>query len=436
MIKIRYLFTILVIALWGGGVLYAADKELVSILVDKGYLSKEEANKIMSDVSHGQIIKTKSKLVKKLTFSGRVHGQWDYLSAEIDGKNDPITENSFIMRRLYLGAKADLGQGWEGVISASFGDDTNRLDKGYLAKKLSDEFKAYVGYLKAPFGIEETTSSSKIKSVERSALNRFFIEDLNFGARVTGVQLHGSIAGLKGALAVTNIRQNNFDDGSDEGDSENNLAYWGRLNHTLSLNAEESAELMLGGDIAFLPTNAAQQYDKDLSTRDALLYTLYGKLSVDDFLSVGNASILLQFMGANVDDASADGTIPNAENASPMGFNIMPSIFLTDDLEFVLSYSFIDSDGLGVDPTDVTRRVNSIKDTNDEKLHWDEYQEFYVGINYFIRGIRGNDLKLSVGYVYAKGEDIFKNGGHGTAVADEDNEFTSNGFRARLQLLF
>lgn len=435
MMKIRHLFTILVIALWGSGMLYAADKELVSILVDKGYLSKEEAHKIMSDVSHGPIIKTKGKLVKKLTFSGRVHGQWDYLSAHVDKQDDPTTENSFIMRRLYLGAKADLGQGWEGVINASFGDDTNRLDKGYLAKKLSDELKVYVGYLKAPFGIEETTSSSKIKSVERSALSRFFIEDLNFGARVTGVQLHGSMAGLKGALAVTNIRQGNFDQGSDaeKADSENSLAYWGRLNHTLALNTEDSVELMFGGDIAFLPTNATQQYDDSLSSSDALLYTLYGKFSVDDFLSVGDASILLQFMGANVDDASADGALANAEDASPMGFSIMPSIFLTNDLELVLSYSFLDSDGIGVDPSDATRRVNTIKGTNKEKLHWDEYQEFYVGINYFIRG---NDLKLSAGYVYAKGEDIFKDGGHGMAIQDDDNEFTANGFRARLQLLF
>lgn len=426
MMKIRHLFTILVIALWGSGMLYAADKELVSILVDKGYLSKEEAHKIMSDVSHGPIIKTKGKFVKKLTFSGRVHGQWDYLSADVDKQDDPTTENSFIMRRLYLGAKADLGQGWEGVVNASFGDDTNRLDKGYLAKKLSDELKVYVGYLKAPFGIEETTSSSKIKSVERSALSRFFIEDLNFGACVTGVQLHGSMAGLKGVLAVTNIRQGNFDQGSDEGDSENNLAYWGRLNHTLALNTEDSVELMLGGDIAFLPTNAAQQYDDSLSSRDALLYTLYGKFSVDDFLSLGDASILLQFMGANVDDASADGALANAEDASPMGFSIIPSIFLTNDLELVLSYSFLDSDGIGVDPSDATRRVN------DNGRNWDEYQEFYVGINYFIRG---NDLKLSAGYVYAKGEDILT-GDHGTAVVVDDNEFTVNGFRARLQLLF
>jgi phosphate-selective porin len=424
MIKIKYILTILLTALLGGGVLYAADKELVDILVNKGYLSKEEAHKIMSDVSHGPIIKTKGKLVKKLTFSGRVHGQWDYLSADIDGQedgqDDPSTENSFIMRRLYFGVKADLGEGWEGVVNASFGDDTNRLDKGYLAKKLSDDFKVYAGYLKAPFGIEETTSSSKIKSVERSALNRFFIEDLNFGARVTGVQLHGSMSGLKGVLAVTNIRQGNFDNGSDSKNDdgvkskESSFAYWGRLNHTLFLNTEESAKLMLGGDVAFLPTDAALQYDRELKNRDALVYTVYGKLSVDDFLSIGDASILLQLMGADVEDKS------------PIGFNIMPSIFLTNDFELVLSYSFLDSDGMGIDPSDATRHVN------DNGGYWDEYNEFYVGINYFISG---NDLKFSAGYVYAKGAD-FLTGDHGTEVADEDNAFTSNGFRARLQLLF
>lgn len=443
MTKIKHLLTILVIALWGSGAVYATDKELVNILVDKGFLTQDEASKIMSDVSHGPIIKTKGKLVEKLTFNGRVHGQWDYLSADIDNQNNPSTENSFIMRRLYLGAKADLGEGWQAVINASFGDDNNRLDKGYISKKLNDELKLYVGYLKAPFGIEETTSSTKIKSVERTALNRTFIEDFNWGARVTGLQLHGSMAGFKGAVAVTNIRQNNFDDGSDDGDSENSPAYWGRLNYTLPLDSDESAILMFGGDVGFLPNNAAQQYASNdlhansLKNRDAFLYTLYGKLSVEDFISVGDAEMLVQLMGADLEDAAAEGTTPNADDASPIGFSIIPSIFLAEDLELVLSYSFIDSDGVGVDPGDATRRVN------DNSRHWDEYQEFYIGFNYYIRG---NDLKLSFGYVYAEGSDILSEFdldgdgdndiSRGTAVADEDDEFTANGFRARLQLLF
>jgi hypothetical protein len=39
-----------------------------------------------------------------------------------------------------------------------------------------------VGYQKVPFGFQETTSSSKIKTIERSATNRFFADDIDFAA--------------------------------------------------------------------------------------------------------------------------------------------------------------------------------------------------------------------------------------------------------------
>ena len=144
------------------------------------------------------------------------------------------------MRRLQLGATADLGNGWEGVLVADFSADTD-IDKAYISKELYDGASTlYVGYLKAPFGIEETSSSTTAKTIERSAANNYFIKDLNWGARVVGAQLKGSMDPLSYHFAVTNIDQGDINEGSDSGSNNetNSPAFWGRLGLDLPTNGD------------------------------------------------------------------------------------------------------------------------------------------------------------------------------------------------------
>ena len=53
-------------------------------------------------------------------------------------------------------------------------------------------FRIDIGQKKVPFGVEETTSSSKLKAIERSAVNRQFAEQLKFNARHTGIFAKGT----------------------------------------------------------------------------------------------------------------------------------------------------------------------------------------------------------------------------------------------------
>jgi phosphate-selective porin len=389
---------------------YAEEEKtcLVDLLVEKEVITKDEVERL----SLKPVIPT-GNLTEKIKISGRIHAQWDYLSS------DSASESSLLLRRVLLGVSADLGKGWEGVIIADFAGNDNHLDTAYISKKLSDSTTAYVGLMTAPYGVEETTSAAKIKRIERSALNRFFVDDLNWGGGVTGLQLEGEIGGFNYVGAITNIRQSNVNEGSTDA-NENSYAYWGRIGYTIPL---ENGEFKLGADLAFLPDDAVAQYNSDLTpgSRDALAYNLYSQTKIGGF------SLLAQLMSASIDNASANSAgTNNANDANPWGINIMPSYQLSDKLEAVISYSVIDSDGVGVDPSDATRSAN------DGGRHWDKYQELYLGGNYYIRG---NDLKLSFGYVYGKGKDIL-DGDHGTAKSTTNADIQVDGVRARLQLLF
>ena len=58
---------------------------------------------------------------------------------------------------------------------------------------------------KVPFEYEETSSSSKLPTIERSAVNRFFADDIDFASRHAGLHAKGKLGGgFSYAAAVVN----------------------------------------------------------------------------------------------------------------------------------------------------------------------------------------------------------------------------------------
>ena len=172
-----------------------------------------------------------------------------------------------------------------------------------------------------------------------------------------------------------------------------------------------------------LKDEAVAQYDSSVTNRgkDAVLYSVYGQMATE------NTSLLLQALAADVNDASVNSAgTANGDDARPLALNVTPSLMLTETLEGVFSFSYIDSDGIGVNPSEVTRRANLA--TNN---YWDKYKEFYIGLNYYIQG---DDIKLMVGYLNANGEDTL--GVRGGRAIPNDQDIEIQGFRARLQVLF
>ena len=145
-------------------------------------------------------VKPKSKKITELKYSGRIQGQWDGL--ESDGTTED--RNHFYFRRLFLGGHAKMGENWGGdIVVIDFacfpqyrrgrqsGSSIYREGppSGINQKKVTDSMS---GQKKVPFGLEETTSSAKMKTIERSAVNRQFAETLKFNARHTGLFASGS----------------------------------------------------------------------------------------------------------------------------------------------------------------------------------------------------------------------------------------------------
>ena len=195
-------------------------------------------------------VSPKSKKVTDLKFSGRIQGQWDGIGSDNNSEND---RNHFYFRRLFLGGHAKMGNNWGGDLVLDFAASPNNEGDGKADQvfiegasiwyKSDDGYRLDIGQKKVPFGLEEVTSSAKMKTIERSAVNRQFAETLKFNARFTGLFGSGKLAdtGLSYDLAVVNSGQNHNSKDSALNDGlygydNNELSYYGRLSYEGDIN--------------------------------------------------------------------------------------------------------------------------------------------------------------------------------------------------------
>lgn len=332
----------------------------------------------------------KGKSTEKIRFNGRIHAQFDNLSTDDSGAADPATKNNFLVRRAYFGIKGTLVNGVTGEINGNFASGTGELDKALITIKPMDDTKVSFGYDKIPVGYEETTSSSKIKTVERSIVTRYFTEQYDLGARMEGAFIEGKAAGFYYEGAITNGVQ-----GSQDGktaDTNNQLALSGRVG-------------LKGKSDSFKYNVGAYGVNFGDETKAATEGTLvYGAFADLDF---GIVNLQGEVISGDFDNGATD--------SSPLGFHIIPTISLNDSFDVVLRYASIDGDGAKVDISDTFRRA-----ADGAAGKYEEAQSYYIGGNWYIDG---NNLKLTFGYEMADYED---------AAGDSD----VSGFRARLQILF
>lgn len=291
----------------------------------------------------------------------------------------------------------------------------------------------HFGFMKVPFGFEETTSSSKLKTVERSTMNRFFINQLGYGARHTGIYLNGDFGemedildGVYYALAITGTSQGHVDGPS------NSPASWGRLGFTSSY---EAVDFNVGFNMGYIPCNRCGGVaGKDINlgnytnipenrkTSD-YVYGLYANVNWEGF------SLMSEFMAASLTSGSLAGG-----HASPVGFTLMPSYRFDaedfGDFEIVGSYSYLSSNGFGIDPLAVM--PGSALSVSSPKAieRFAKMDSFYLGGTWFIVG---NDVTLTSGFEYTRLDDQLRGDNKGPKAPKRNNTF---GFRTRLQLLF
>ena len=348
---------------------------LSSILLFTGGLFADEAF----------AVKAKGKETIELRFNGRMQAQYDSLTM-----NDLAQTNHFYFRRLFLGAKAKLSNGIyaESVFdfaSDGYGDEPRvAFDKAIIGYKFSNGVTGVLGFQKVPFGFEETTSSSKLQTIERSAINRFFADDIDFSSRHMGLHAKGKLEnGLSYAWSVVNSAQG---EGSRLGGSSNfsnDLAAFARLQW-------KQDDVIIGVDYGDQTENL--ELDADVNA-----YTTYINLKS------GNLNLLGEYFSGDL----------GAGNDTE-GYALRASI-RNGKWEPVIRFSSVESDWK-IDSDELIRRAPEGGDLSGTGC---ELDSTYVGLNYYY----SKAVTFMAGYEDAES-------------TDGSSTFAMDGLRARVQVLW
>ena len=378
-------------------------KAIIDALVNKGIITSEEAKEIQAEAKKASpVVATTGKSVSKLSLGARVQMQYAGLGTDIDGTaNDPASTNHFFLRRVYLVTKASLGPDWS--MNITFDPSESLFDAAMVSYK-KDDFKVDFGLRKAPLGYEELTSSGSLKAIERTGVTRYFVEPENgrrlgaSGYRV-GVFASGKSGNFVYGAAITNPER--VSKSTSNGNAGNNKqAYWV---HGGFKGKNDSGSYAFGAAAGMLPN----QGGKTVGTgNDLTIFSIYGDVTMGNFQLVG------EYLTADV-DRGASAT----QDATPTGYWIQGSYKFNKAFEGVARFSYLDSDGRGVNIGDGVRSAPS------GGTH-DKLTEYFIGGNWYIIG---NNLKFQAGYVYGETEDTVAGGAAGA---------TASGIRSQMQLTF
>ena len=368
---------------------YAVSNDaLLDLLVEKGVLTDTEATSVAAELKEenkGVSFSSKGKETVKLRFNGRLQFQYDALDAENEVGDKPST-NHFYFRRLRFGAKATHENGLYAETVFDFAGDDLSINKALAGYEYSDALNASFGYNKVPFGFQETTSSSKIKTIERSAANRFFADDIDFSGKHAGLFAKGDLGGgLSYSAALVNSAQGEGSKLMGASNASNDLAYFGRLQW-------KNDGLTIGVD------GGHQSNSDKVAGNDVTAFTGYVNYKFEGLDLLGE-----YFSGDLGNQGDVDGYALRA--AYKMG-----------KFEPVVRYSHVKADTFEIDTDELIRRAPSVNVDGADA----EIDSYYVGVNYY----HNKAVSLMLGYEIADAEDSAGN------TNDVD------GLRARVQVLW
>lgn len=422
MLKIPFKFLALPVAVLLGAGSAAAQESaaLIDALIRKGILTNQEAEDIRADlVRENNTVPARAmaggKSSDRLTVGMRMQGQYVNFDTDVPGvAAQPSTVQHAFLRRMYLTLKAGVGGNWGATMTYDFA--SGGYDDAIVEWKPTPDLSFNFGLRKVAVGYEERGSSGNLKAIERSGITRYFVESNNgrrlgaasyrIGAFLDGKKDISNTLGLFYTAAITNPERNeSFSLSSATGDNTNNvLAYWA----TAGLNGKlaNGGTWVAGAGAGFLPdqggfgtTNFGRGFD----------LTIY---SVFTDITSGRFSFLGEYLAADIERG-----VSATRDSKPAGFFLQPSLLLTDAIEAVVRYQQLDTDGRGVNLSDVVRSAPGASTMN-------KFTGWYVGANLYLRG---NDLKYQLGLAYGKTKDT---------VTGAPAEAKTLGVRSQMQLQF
>ncbi len=368
---------------------------LLDALVRKGILTNQEAEDLRAElVRDNNTIPARAMANGKSTdrISVGMRMQMQYASLDTDVKNSavgPVATDHAFLRRMYFTLKAGLGGDWGVTMTYDFA--SGGYDDAFAEWKPTPDLAFNFGLRKVNVAYEERASSGDIRAIERSSVTRYFVESNNgrrlgaasyrIGAFLDGKKELNQTIGIVYSAAVTAPeRPENFTAASATGDaSTNRPALWGSFGVTGKL--ENNGSWIAGVGAGHLPDLGGSGTTNFGRGFDLSLYSVFANITTGRFTFMG------EYLTANVERG-----VNATTDASPKGFFLQPTFYVTEAIELVARYSALDSDRRGLTLSDVIRSAPS-GGTMNKSVEW------YLGGNYYLRG---NDLKLQLGLVSAK----------------------------------
>ena len=321
---------------------------------------------------HAILYEADSGTIRSFALSGRLQAD----ASDFDADEGDFEDVSW--RRFRFGFTAKFSGDWKATIEGDFdlnessGDWYSRLTDAGISWNPDDSRELRILKHSAGFTLDGATSSKKLLTLQRNNLTN----NLWFTAEYfTGISMKGDLANQ------WNYRVGIFSSDGNEEWSKFDASYftltsigydWGK-----ALN-QDRASLRL--DYVY------NDRDANANTRDlSNVLTLSGKWEDGDW-------------GVWTDIGVGRGYFAQPDLA---GLSVMPFYRLSELLQFVLRYTWIDSDG--VNGLRIGRYENAVVEGRG-----DRYDEIYAGVNLFFYG---HKLKWQSGIQYAEMEDSAEDGG-------------------------
>lgn len=223
---------------------------LVNILLRKGIISQDEAAEVLGEME--QVQSETAKKIKKIPGKGTLVsgnlGKKHKISGYIQGDayfGDSVLrspDNTFDIRRARFKLSGEIIDDLKYKLQVDARDNDDILRDAAISFTSIDWLNLHVGQYKSPFGREELTSSSKIDTMERSAVTNAIAPTRQVGTSVSGDLFDGFLWYHAGIFNGNGINTRNDD---------NNFLYVGRVVLTPFEGKlmDQDAKFEVGGNI-------------------------------------------------------------------------------------------------------------------------------------------------------------------------------------------
>jgi len=363
---------------------------LIEALIRKGILTNQEAEDIRADlVVENNTVPSKAiaggKSTDRLSVGMRMQLQYASLDTDLPiGKIQPSYTDQTFTRRMYFTLKAGVGGNWGATMTYDFAGGS--YDDAIIEYKPTSDLSFNFGLRKVNNAYEERATSGNLRSIERSGVTRYFVENNNgrrlgaasyrIGAFVDGKkELNNRFNFIYGAAITNPQRDETFSGASSSGTYTNNSkALWSNVGTIYKL--PENGSILIGLSGAYLPDQGGPSNTNLGKGNHLRLYSVHADATYKKF------TFMVEYLTANIDKGASI-----TRNATPKGWFVQPTFYLAEDIEVVVRYQTLDTDYRGLNLGDVVRSAPTGGTMN-------KFDEYYLGGNLYVRG---NDLKFQLG---------------------------------------